>query len=162
MYEHELTLFDFNLHMVKGLTRDLREDQLDHRIQHLGHSPRWILAHLAVATDYALKCCGVAPALPESWHNSYGFKSSDADAAAPRPTKAELLAAIDAGHARVRQAVAALKPGQLAHAHPLEQLKSTPLQTFEHVLGHLLTTHFAYHLGQLSAWRRQMGFPALF
>ncbi len=26
----------------------------------------------------------------------------------------------------------------------------------------MLTTHYAYHLGQLSAWRRQMGFPALF
>jgi uncharacterized damage-inducible protein DinB len=162
MYANELALLDFNLHMLHGLTRDLSDGQMDHRVQGLGHSPRWILAHLAVATDYAVKCCGVASSQPESWHKFYGLGSPDSDATAPKPSKAELLAAIEAGHARVHAAVAALKPGQLAHAHPFEQLKSTPLKTFEHVLGHLLTTHYAYHLGQLSAWRRQMGFPALF
>jgi hypothetical protein len=32
------------------------------------------------------------------------------------------------------------------------------MTTVGHLVGHLLTTHFATHLGQLSAWRRLAGF----
>jgi len=33
------------------------------------------------------------------------------------------------------------------------------LPTRGDLLAHILTTHEATHLGQLSAWRRQLGFP---
>jgi hypothetical protein len=38
-----------------------------------------------------------------------------------------------------------------------ELLKNTPLKTIGDVMDHLLTTHFAFHIGQLSAWRRLEG-----
>jgi uncharacterized damage-inducible protein DinB len=42
--------------------------------------------------------------------------------------------------------------------HEVEFLKPTPLKTNRHLLSHLMTTHESMHIGQLSTWRRQMGF----
>ena len=36
------------------------------------------------------------------------------------------------------------------------------LPTVGDLLAHLLTTHSAYHLGQLSTWRRAAGLPEVF
>ncbi len=35
------------------------------------------------------------------------------------------------------------------------------LPTAREVIAHLMTTHIGIHLGQLSAWRRQMGMAAI-
>jgi len=40
--------------------------------------------------------------------------------------------------------------------------KGSPIKTIGDVVGHLLTTHFAFHLGQISSWRRLEGQPYIF
>ena len=44
----------------------------------------------------------------------------------------------------------------------LPLLYDTPIKSKGDLLNHILTTHFASHLGQLSSWRRLMGLPPLF
>ncbi len=51
---------------------------------------------------------------------------------------------------------------KLAIPHRMELFENTPLQTRGDLVAHLLATHPAFHLGQLSTWRRQMGFAPLF
>jgi hypothetical protein len=75
----------------------------------------------------------------------------------PHPTKAELLAAIDNGHRRVTAAFPNANWEALEQPHAVELLKSTNLQTNADVLAHLMTTHPAFHIAQLSACRRKKG-----
>jgi hypothetical protein len=43
----------------------------------------------------------------------------------------------------------------------VELFKDSPVQTQGDILSHLMTTHFATHVGQLSVWRRAHGKPPL-
>ena len=45
-------------------------------------------------------------------------------------------------------------------ANPFDSMAET-LPTLADLLSYLLSTHEAMHLGQLSAWRRQLGLPAV-
>lgn len=162
MFERESVLYEFVLGYVQRLTADIDDKQLDWSPQPGVHSATWILSHLAIATDYALMNLGQKPALPKEWHKRFGPGSAELTAGEARPSKAELLSAIDAGHARVLEAVKSAKPEQLQGPHPVKVLDGTPIKTVEHLIAHLMTTHAAGHVGQLSFWRRCAGKPALF
>jgi len=51
---------------------------------------------------------------------------------------------------------------EMTLVHEVDLLKATPLKTRGDLVGHILTTHFATHLGQLSSLRRHFGRPPLF
>ena len=102
--------------------------------------------------------------MPAAWGENFGPGTTPleyADGFEP-PTKAELLAAIREGHARVEAALddADLDALALDDPNPIEFLRE-PFPTKRDFLAHLLTTHDAIHLGQLSAWRRAAGLPAV-
>jgi hypothetical protein len=158
-------LLSFNLHMTHRLAAELSEHQLDHSHSPMVNPPRWILGHLAVGLDYALRLMGEAPLCPPDWHEAFGPGRPTAQPHAVehfRPSKADLLAAIDRGTARCLAAAEHLKPGSLDAPHGVPLLANTPLMTQADTLAHLLCTHFSFHLGQLSAARRSLGFPPLF
>jgi hypothetical protein len=46
--------------------------------------------------------------------------------------------------------------------HEVGLLSNTPLRTKGDLIAHILATHFAVHLGQLSTLRRLAGRPLLF
>jgi hypothetical protein len=50
----------------------------------------------------------------------------------------------------------------MSEPHTLElRFLKGPLPTVGDLLAHLMTTHEAAHLGQLSAWRRLLGLPGV-
>lgn len=162
MFEREIVLYDFLLGYIQRLTADIDDKQLDWSPQPGVHSAAWILSHLAIATDYALMNLGQKAALPKEWHKRFGPSSSELSAGEGRPSKIELLEALAAGHSRVKEAVRSVKPENLQGPHPVKVLDGTPIKTVEHLIAHLMTTHAAGHIGQLSFWRRCAGKPALF
>ncbi len=162
MFEREAVLYDFLLGYIQRLSADIEDQQLDWSPQPGVHSAAWILSHLAIATDYALMNLGQKPALPKEWHKRFGPGSNELSAGEGRPGKAELLEALAAGHARVKEAVKSVKSENLQGAHPVKVLDGTPIKTVEHLIAHLMTTHAAIHVGQLSFWRRCAGKPPLF
>lgn len=162
MFNRETLLYGFLLGYLKRLAADIPDSRLDWQPAPGAHSATWILTHLAIATDYVLMNLGQKPALPREWHKRFGPGSTELAPGEARPTKDELLAAIEAGHARVVAAVQNPDPELLAKPHPVKVLEDTPIRTVEHLIGHLMTTHAASHIGQLSLWRRCAGLPALF
>jgi hypothetical protein len=74
-----------------------------------------------------------------------------------RPTKAELMSALRKGHERVAAASAKPDPAILTKPQPIPFMNDTPIKTVGDLLSHLMTTHAATHLGQLSYWRRMTG-----
>jgi hypothetical protein len=159
MFETQLTLYKFNLNYLRMLAADFAEEDLGRPPYPGGNPPIWILGHLAVATDYAGKMLGLRPACPREWHAQFAPGTSPAAIKTPYPTKADLVGAIENGHRRVAEALAAADAEALAQPHQVEILRQTILKTNAEVLSHLMCTHESFHIAQLSTCRRASGKP---
>jgi hypothetical protein len=157
VFERELTLYKFNLNYLRLLAADIPESDLAVAPFAGANPPVWILGHLAVATDYAGKMLGLERACPREWHKQFAPGTKPADLAPPLPTKIDLLAAIENGHRRVSEAAPGASSEAMNAPHTVELLKPTNLKTNGDVLAHLMCTHIAFHLAQLSACRRKAG-----
>jgi hypothetical protein len=161
MFETVLPLFDFALSYCRRLTEDIRGDEMS--LHPAGvHAPVWILGHIAIALDYGMKPLGQPMLCPKRWHIQFGPGSDDTAKLDDPPAKSELLQAIVAGHAALRAASAAADAAAMQQPHGLGLLANSPIRTTGDLIAHLMRTHFATHLGQLSFWRRVTGRPALF
>lgn len=157
MFEQQCLLYQFNLFALESMVMDISEDELKQQPVPGTNPPIWILGHLAVATDYACKTLGLPAACPKAWHLDFGPGSTPLQMHDPVPTKEELMAAIRAGHQRVSEAAKKATPEQLAGPHNVKLLAGTPIETLGDILSHLMNTHEAMHIGQLSMWRRMTG-----
>lgn len=162
MFEREIRLYEFARGYCHRLMEDIADGEMTAQPAPNVNTPLWILGHLAVATDFAAGLLGQRRACPEAWHQAFGRGSSPQVELTPPPTKAELLAAIDLGQRHVINAVQKTEPEELEMPHNVELFRATPLRSVGDLLGHLMTTHPALHLGQLSLWRRLQGRAPLF
>lgn len=162
MLEYPLSLFEFNLGYLRMLVEDIPTDRCHQAAFPGGKTPQWLLGHIAIANDYGLQLLGREKTCSDAWHASFGPGSDPARLGAT-PGKDELLEAIERGATAFREAARSATPEQLSAKHrvPIKQLlRWTP--TVGELVAHLLSTHVATHLGQLSVWRRQMGLPEVF
>jgi hypothetical protein len=100
---------------------------------------------------------GERPVCPREWHQQFAPGTKPAEVAQPYPSKRDLVGAIIHGHERVATALRDADLSKLNEPHAVELLKPTNLKTNLDVLGHLITTHVAFHVAQLSACRRGKG-----
>jgi len=125
--------------------------------------PAFLLGHLAWANDNrAAALSGQQPtfAAKPGCKELFGMGAKPSTDRSAYPSKAELLKAFEAAHARLGEAAAKATPEALAEPTP-EPMRARFPTVGAMVLG-LMTSHFATHLGQLSAWRRAMGYPSIF
>ena len=162
MFEHSITLNEFNRAYLANLLADVPDDQLDAQPAPGLHSVRWILAHLAIVVDYGFKQLDLPFICPKAWHVAYGPASQSGTDDRVVPSREELLAAINDGYAKLCVALKDATPEKSGDLHEVELLKSTPLKTKGQLVSHILATHFATHLGQLSTLRRLLGYSPLF
>lgn len=160
MFEREARLYGLTLGLANMLAADIEEEQMATPAPGGGNTPVWVLGHLAVVASFAAKQLGLPSTCPEDWRAKFGPGSKPPAPSDPRPTKAELLAALTEGHQRVTEGAKKAPVEELAKPHSVEFML-TVLPTRGDLLAHLMTTHEAFHLGQLSLWRRQMGYPSV-
>lgn len=160
--QHLITLNEFNRSYLKRLTTDIQESEMDLPAGTGCHSPRWILAHLAVVADYGFRQLGLPFECPIAWHRAYGPTSQAGTHPECAPGGPELLDKIEDLYSKLCTELQKADPALLSKPHAVELLKGTPLLTCGDIIAHLLTTHFAVHLGQLSVWRRLTNRPPLF
>jgi len=158
MLDSHLRLFEFMRGYAGLLMEDVPVDRLDEQPAPGANTPRWIMGHLAVCTDFAAQLLGGTPACPDAWRELYGNGSIPRANPDGQPDIDEIMAAYRAGHDRVTAAAADVEPARLEAPNAIERLRDV-LPTQGDFLAHLLTTHEATHLGQLSAWRRSIGMP---
>ncbi len=163
MLDRERRLFTFNLGVLERLMEDVTDDELAKQPFPAMNPPRWIIGHLSMATDVCLRMLGQEMALPETWHASFGPGSVPNAEGAPIPSKAELLDALRAGHTRLLAALENVDDASLDRPHQarFESLQKALPKTGD-LLAHMMSNHEAFHIGQLSAWRRTTGRAALF
>ncbi|MEX2186607.1 MAG: DinB family protein [Pirellulales bacterium] len=161
MFERELTLNRLMRHYGKSLVADIDDADMAAQPFDGANHPAWILGHVIVTFDGISKMLGHAATAPDKWGALFGRASTPTADRSAYPSKAELLAALDAALDAATAAAAEATPEQVAGPHSVEILKRG-LPTKGDLIAMLLTTHFAQHLGQLSAWRRAMGGQPLF
>ena len=162
MFTHEILLNRFNRSYLDRLMLNLPDDELDIQPHPGLHSPRWILAHLAIVADYGLKMIDLPTLCPKTWHVAYGPSSQAGTESRVKPDRSELRNAIDVGYSQLCDALPTASTEKFNEPHGVELLAGTLIVTRIDLVCHILTTHFATHLGQLSSICRLQGRPALF
>lgn len=162
MFERETRLYSFMLNYERMLIQDVDDARLaEQPVAGMNHAA-WTLGHLALATDFALTLLDQPAQCPPDWLTTFGPGSEPVAERARYPSKNTLWSALESGHQAVVQALPALSPDKLDQPHPFElAFLKRALPSVGDVLAHLLTTHEAGHVGQLSAWRRALGLPGV-
>ncbi|HEX8912262.1 MAG TPA: DinB family protein [Humisphaera sp.] len=121
----------------------------------------WTVGHLAWANDNMLRRLKRTPALDETWRANFAMGTKPLPDRSAYPPAEVLLREFEAAHHRLAEAVAATPPEVFAAA-PEEERMRLRFPTIGHLAAGLMSAHYASHNGQLSAWRRAMGFPSAF
>ena len=160
MFENESTLVTFCCDYLSTLSSDLSDADLNTETS--GKTPKWILGHLRVVADMPRPMVGLEPELTENWITSYGPGSKPGIADAPAFQVAPLVTETIAAYKELLLASRDADAEAMALPHGLALLDGTVLKTRGDLLSHILSTHFSFHLAQLSACRQAKGMAALF
>lgn len=160
MFDDLIDLAEFGNGYAGMLMADIDADRFNDQPVEGMNSPAWIVGHLAFVADRVAGLLGDQPQLAD-WEPMFGGGSPPAPDRSSCPSKDELVAAWQAAHGRLVAAVRAADPVVFAGENPVQRMREVA-PTFGHFVAFVLSTHAAVHLGQLSAWRRAAGRPALF
>jgi hypothetical protein len=143
------------------VVKDIPADRMNERPAGDGHPPLWVLGHLAVCVDLGQSLLGGEFKHPD-WLKVFGPGSDDEISDPGNYSASDFIAYIHEGYPRLAVEFAAADSSLLAELHGIRLLSGTTIQTRGDLLAHLISTHFAFHLAQLSTWRRAAGQPPLF
>ncbi|HET6426292.1 MAG TPA: DinB family protein [Planctomycetaceae bacterium] len=150
----------FMLDYLERIIAEMTPDDL-RRANGSANPPGWILGHLAIVADFAGPMLKRPRQCPAAWHKAFG-PGSDPHAELPQQTAAEWAQTIRNNYEGILAVLPTADDAELAQPHGSSLLANTKIETMGQLLSHLLTTHLATHIGQLSAWRRSQGFLPLF
>lgn len=155
--------WNLNTDYAAKLVADLSPEQMLHQPGTdagvgLNH-PAWILSHLHVYHPVMVDLMtGKPPEDPKGHRFGMGSKP-ESDSSVYMP-KDELVAAYLDGRASVVNAIEAVSAETLSTAMPVERWQPK-FPKVGSILPYLMAHHESLHLGQLSAWRRVQGLPAV-
>lgn len=161
MYEQEIKLNQFVMDSFSKVMADIPADRINERPAGNGHPPLWVLGHLAICVELGHLMLGT-PIKTTEWMPVFGPGSSDTIENPEAYDAADLINKVKEGYAGLCTAAAGADAEALAAPNEIDLLEGSVLVTRGDLLSHLLTTHFAFHVAQLSAWRRAAGHAPLF
>jgi hypothetical protein len=100
---------------------------------------------------------GLPAWLPDHWAGRYGTGSVPVADSGAYETKEQALAILGDAQARIVRAVEELDEARLDEPFPDASYHEV-FPTIRHFLTQVLVGHTAFHVGQISLWRRAMGF----
>jgi len=161
VFETESRLNQFLRDGLKQVVADIPADRINERALGNGHPPLGVLGPLAIGGRLGQQITGT-PLERKDWAIAFGPGSSD-DVRSPEKYSAdEFLEVIEESYPVLSTSASQADPAMLQEPHGLPLLNDTAIVTKGDLIAHLLTSHFGFHLAQLSAWRRGAGFGPLF
>jgi len=162
MFENAAHVARQQLRLLGMLANDIDDARYAQPISGAKNPPAFILCHLCVSFDFLLTRLGKPTQCPANWRENFGPTCTPEKVAIPYPPKGEVLALLERlVHAACAAAVE-VKPEFAAQPHGIPFLAGSPVQTNGDFITLLLASHPAFHAGQLSLMRRQLGFAPLF
>ncbi|ODA28361.1 DinB family protein [Planctopirus hydrillae] len=160
MFARDLVLYGVNQKYLQSLLSGISTQEAKVQPMPGLNTPFWIAGHLAISTDYARQLLGEELKCPPAWHKAFGPGSIPGNEQNITASLEELFEAVHAGHVAITTLLPSVNEAWAAQPNPVEFLVKNYPSTGD-LMAHLLTTHEAIHLGQLSAWRRFRGLPAV-
>jgi uncharacterized damage-inducible protein DinB len=143
--------------LVKANASGISHDASLRHPEPAGNSLNWVLGHLVATRSDLLNALGADPVWGPEERKAYERHGPPLrDASKARPL-AEIWTAYDLSQQRLRTAIAALTPEQLAAKAAFSPAKN-PNETVGSLLG-VFAFHDAYHTGQTGVLRRVAGWP---
>lgn len=161
MFEQSIHVNQFLLSYADTLMKDLPDDRLTEQPLPGVNHPSWILGHLTLTGDFAVKLLGGETTLPRAWILQFGPKSSPTSERAAYPGKDELLERLRERFATAQQLAREPDLGAMSEPNPRAHM-AAQLPSVGDLVNFLMTGHLGLHLGQLSIWRRMIGMEPLF
>ncbi len=161
MFQREALLNQFMISYLDTLAAEVTNDNLASRLVDSGHSPLWILGHLAICAELGIKMLG-GNIDHREWLPLFAPGTKDEFTSSQGHSRDELIACIKSSYPRLSELANEADQTMLNQPHGVDLLKPTVLKTVGDVVAHLMTTHLAFHIAQLSAWRRANGQGPLF
>jgi hypothetical protein len=126
----------------------------------VANHPAWTIGHLVYSCQQIGGEIGLEPWLAHDWGRRFGTGSVPVADPDTYPDKEALLVAL--ADARERLAVRLNAMGGDDLRQPLPDVRYRDrLPTVGHAALHILVSHTALHVGQITVWRRVMGLPAV-
>jgi hypothetical protein len=152
-----------NLDWAQRLTADLSPAQMalqpsGERPAPVNH-PAWIFSHLNVYLPVMAALLRGETFEDPKFH-PFGMQSKPESEGSVYPAKDQLLAVWQAGHEELAKLLSTANDATLQQPVMLPRWKEI-MPTVGIALPYLLLVHENQHLGQLSAWRRVLGLPAV-
>jgi hypothetical protein len=160
MVGETLNSYRLTLDYLRRLVADVPDIDLARQPSGVANHPAWVIGHLTFSCQALGGELGLSAWLPPEWERLFGTGSMPTSDRSAFPPKPELLAALADGQARVSDRVSALGDAGMSAVLPDERYRAT-FPTIGHAVVHVLTSHAAVHVGQVSAWRRAAGYQPL-
>ena len=151
--------FTYSLDFLADQVADVPEDDMNVQPDGVANHPSWILGHLTLVCQMLGGVVGLSPWLPDDWAHRFG-PGSEAVGGGKYLPKREALAYLHTAGIRLSAAVNTLDDAQLDAPFPVQQYIDV-FPTVRHALTQVLVGHTAFHVGQLSVWRKAMGLPSI-
>lgn len=120
----------------------------------------WIIGHLAVSADFGRHLCGLPAICPVVWRSEFNPGTQPSHDVSRYPSMAELCETFWRVHNDLLIAASSADVAALAAENPYAPAREAfPLAG--DFVAYLLSSHLAYHLGQLVAWRAAAGMGRL-
>lgn len=147
--------FAYSLDYLREQIADVPEESITAQPDGITNHPEWTIGHLVFIAQAIGDVIGVEPWLDSEWTNKFGPGSTPGKYGA---CKAALLDALDTAQTKLTDAVNALTDEQLDAPFP-DPAYADVFPSVRHALTQVLLGHTAFHIGQISVWRRAMNLP---
>jgi len=155
-----ITLFRLSIAFTQKAFGDIPEEQMRAQPAPGINPPVWLLGHMCVGWDSALRLIGQRGICPADYRRNFGPGSSLDAMPAELPPKKEMLETLS----RIGDLLLAelpKVPDELWSKSNPSKFLTAELPTILDLSTHLLIGHHMMHIGQLTVWRRLMGLPSI-
>lgn len=152
--------FAYALDFLREQVADVSDVDMTAQPNGVVNHPAWTIGHITAATHLLARTIGVPKWLATEWVQHYRTGSMPAADAGPYDSKNELLSKLREAQSKITQAIEQMNDSQLNQVFPAEAYRDV-FPTIRHALTQVLIGHTAFHVGQVSLWRKAMGLPAM-
>ncbi len=144
--------FESSVKFIQLSVADLSEQEMVAQLTGIPNHATWTLGHIIFSCQEVSAEIGADRWLPDDWEARFGYGSTPLSDQNHYPQKSEMVASLDDAEGRLKQALLATTESVWNQSLPDETYP-----TMGHILVQIVAAHTAYHVGQLTVWRRAIG-----
>jgi uncharacterized damage-inducible protein DinB len=160
MIDEIVRSFSRTLEYLRRLLADVPDELLTFQPGGVMNHPAWVIGHLTHSFQAIGSELGITRWLPVNWEQQFGTGSVPVEIRDAYPCKDELLNALADGQLRVVKRLHQIGEEGLGEPLPDDRYRDM-FPTLGHAVLHILTSHVAVHVGQVTVWRRAAGLEPL-